>query len=236
MTQFINIITPLTPITATSIEAAITAAHTVIDPIKITLTPSQSKGLYKVGAIRTSEMSTIVTKLMMAHPETITSSFTMAQFNALTQEGTDSNALEALFLALAAIAGAHGNIVQNNRFYWALQCLDNARTLGKTNTTIATIVEEITVEFFNKAAASKKTATAYTIAPSASITISGVTTGKYLTNTGTTILSFLKVGALASQTITVYPGSGVKVPSSWTKIVVTNVSALADGEFSLFIS
>ncbi len=160
----------------------------------------------------------------------------MAQFNALTQEGTDSYTLEAMFLALAAIAGAHGNIVQNNRMFWALQCLDNARMIGKTNAEIAEIVAEITTEFFTKTAAAKIVASVYTIAPSASITITGVATNKYFTNHGTTILSFLKVGASATELITVYPGSGALIPLSWTKIVVNNVSALAEGAFSLFVS
>lgn len=236
MTQLIKIIAPLTPATVALIEAAITAFHLQIDPIKIKLTPSETKGLYKVGAVRTSEISSIVTKLMMAHNETIPSTFTMAEFNALTQEGIDSNTLEAMFLALAAIAGAHGDIVQNNRMFWALQCLDNARMMGKTNATIEKIVAEITLEFFTKAGTAKKIATAYTIAPSASITISGAVTEMYLTNSGTTILSFLKVGASVTELITVYPGSGVKVPLTWTKIVVTNISALTDGAFSLFVS
>ena len=235
MSELITITTPLTPAQVAIIEALITGIHTDIDPIKILLTPAQSKGLYKVGAIRTSEIGVIKTKLLMAHPETIPSSFTMAEFNALTQEGTDSNTLEAMFLALAAICGAHGDIVQNNLMFFALQCLDNARMLGKTNAVIEAIVTDITAEFFKKAAASKKTPTIYTIAPAASITITGVTTGKYFTNNGTTILSFLKVGGLVSETIIVNPGSGVKVPALWTKIVVTNVSASADGAFSLFV-
>ena len=99
-----------------------------------------------------------------------------------------------------------------------MQCLDNARLIGKTNATITAIVEEITVEFFNKAASTKKMATVYTIAPSALVTITGATTGKYLTNSGTTILTFLKVVAFVTETITVYPSSGVKVPLTWTKI------------------
>ena len=143
------------PATVTLIKSVIADAHTGIDPIKIVLTASQAKGLYKVGAVRTSEISVIVAKLMMAHQITIPSSYTMAQFNALTQEGTDCDSLEAMFLALAAIAGAHGNVVQNNRMFWALQCLDNARMLGKTNAEIAEIVEEITTEFFTKTAAAK---------------------------------------------------------------------------------
>ncbi len=141
-----------------------------------------------------------------------------------------------MFLALAAIVGAHGNIVQNNRMFWALQCFDNARMIGKTNAEIAEIVAEITTEFFTKTAAAKIVASVYTIAPSASITITWVATNKYFTNHGTTILSFLKVGASATELITVYPGSGALIPLSWTKIVVTNVSALAEGAFSLFVS
>jgi hypothetical protein len=236
MTQFIKIETALSPATVALIKAVILEAHTDMDPIKITLTPSQTKALYKIGPIRESEIGMVVTKLMVAHPETITSSFTMAQFNALTQEGSDSYTLEAMFLALAAIAGAHGDIVQNDRFFWVLQCLDNARMLGKTNATIAEIVAEITTEFFTRAASAKKTASAYTIAPSATISIAGVTTNKYFTNNGTTILTFLKVGASVTELITVYPGSGAMIPLKWTKIVVTNISALAEGAFSLFVS
>jgi H+/gluconate symporter-like permease len=69
--------------------------------------------------------------LIQSWPITIPISFTLAEFVALTQEGTDSNKLKAIFLALATIAGAHGEIVQNNRMFWALQCFDNARVIGK---------------------------------------------------------------------------------------------------------
>jgi|GEM_PF-1484984 len=236
MSELITIATPLSPATVALIESLIAGVHTDIDPIKILLTPAQSKGLYKVAAIRTSEIGAIKTKLMMAHSECIPSSFTMAQFNALIQEGTDSNSLEAMFLALAAICGAHGEIVQNNLMFFALQCLDNARMIGKTNAVIETIVAEITDEFFKKAAASKKYATVYSIGPGASITITGVTTRKMFTNSGNTILSFLKVGALVSETITVNPGSGILVTAGWTKIVVTNVSTLSEGQFSVFVN
>ena len=235
MTANIAINNPLTPAMVTSTETGITGLHTILDIIKISLTELQTKGLYKVGPIRMSEIATIYTKLIKGHPETITSSFTLASFDALTQEAIDSDTLEAMLLALAAIVGGHGQVVQNNRMFFALQCLDNARLMGKTVPAIQTIVDEITAEFFSKSAAAKKTPTGYTIAPAAAITISGVVTGKFLTNSGVTILSFLKVGGLVADAITVFPGAGVLVPTGWAKIVVTNVSALAEGAFSLFI-
>ena len=235
MSALITITNPLNPLMVTSSETAVTGLHTILDIIKITLTKDQTKGLYKVGAIRMAETDTIYTKLMKAHPETIGSSFTLASFDALTQEGIDCDTLEAMFLALATIVGGHGAIVQSNRRYFSLQCLDNARLMGKTAPAIQTIVDEITTEFFARSSASVKTPTGYTIAPSASITIAGVVTSKYLTNTGTTILSMLKVGGLVSETIMIYPGSGVLVPGAWTKIVVTNVSALTEGSFAVFV-
>ena len=236
MPQLIEITTPLSPALVASTEAGIAGIHTILDLIKIVLTSAQVKDEYKVGAIRTSEISVIYTKLMKGNPETIPDAFTLAEFDALTQEGVDSDSLQAMLLALAAICGAHGEIVQNNRMFWALQCLDNARLIGKTKASIQTIVDEIAVEFFKKGAASKKTPTVYSIATSASITITGVSTRKYFTNSGTTILSFLKVGALVSETITVNPGSGILIPIEWTKIVVTNLSATSDGQFGLFIA
>ncbi len=234
MPQEIVITTPLSPALTASIKTAITALHVLLDVIKISLSPAQIKGLYKIGAIKTSEISAIFIKLMQAHPETIPSSFTLADFIALTQEGVDCVTLEAMFLALAAIVGGHGEIVQNDRMFWGLQCLDNARLIGKTVPAVQEIVDELGTEFFKKAP-STKIATVYTIAPAASITISGVVSGKYFTNTGTTILTILKVGALVSETITINPGSGVKILAYWTKIVVTNVSTVSAGAFSLFI-
>ena len=235
MSALITITNPLNPLMVTSSETAVTGLHTILDIIKITLTKDQTKGLYKVGAIRMAETDTIYTKLMKAHPETIGLSFTLASFDALTQEGIDCDTLEAMFLALATIVGGHGAIVQSNRRFLSLQCLDNARLMGKTAPAIQTIVDEITTEFFKKASASKKSPTGYTIAPAASVTIAGVVTGKYFTNTGTTILSMLKVGGLVAETIMVYPGSGVLVPAAWTKIVVTNVSTLSEGSFAVFV-
>ena len=235
MTENIAITAPLTPAMVTSSITGITGLHTILDIIKISLTKAQTKGMYKVGPIRTAEISTIYIKLMKAHPETITSLFTIASFDALTQEGIDSNMLEAMFLALAAIVGGHGDIVQSDRMYMALQCMDNARFIGKTVPVVQSIVEEVSAEFFMKGAASKKDPTAYSIAPAATIIISGVATSKYFTNSGSTILSVLKVGGLVTETITVFPGSGCLVPTNWTKIVVTNVSALSAGSFSVYI-
>lgn len=235
MTEFITITNPLTPAMVISSETGITGLHAILDVIKLTLTKDQTKGLYKVGPIRMSEISTVYIKLIKAHPETITSSFTLASFDALTQEGIDCDTLEAQLLALAAIVGGHGEIVQSDRRYLALQCLDNARLMGKTVPAIQTIVDEFSTEFFKKGTSSKKTPTGYTIAPAASITIAGVVTGKYFTNSGTTVLSMLKVGGLVADTITVYPGSGILVPANWTKIVVTNVSALSAGSFAVFV-
>ena len=235
MTQFISITNALTPALVTSSETAITGLHTILDVIKISLTEAQTKSLYKVGPIRTSEAQTIYTKLMKPYPQTMSSNVTIAMFDALTQEGIDSNILEALLLSLAAIVGGHGEIVQNDRFFIALQCLDNARVLGKTVPAIQSMVDEITAEFFMKAAAAKKTPTLYTIAPASVVTINGITTGKYFTNSGKTILTLLKIGGLVADTITVFPGSGEIIPASWTRIVVTNVSELGNGAFSLFI-
>ena len=235
MSALITIANPLTPLMVTSSETALTGLHTILDIIKITLTKDQTKGLYRVGAIRMAETDTIYTKLMKAHPETIGTSFTLASFDALTQAGIDCDTLEAMFLALATIVGGHGAIVQSNRRFHSLQCLDNARLMGKTTPAIQTIVDEIATEFFARSSAAKKTATGYTIAPAASITISCIVTGKYFTNSGKTILSILKVGGLVADTIQIFPGSGELVPALWTRLIVTNESTLSDGGFSLYM-
>ena len=232
--QFINTSASLTPALNNSINTEITNTHSIIDVLKHVLTPSQIKQVLRVAAKNEAKIAAITSKLMRAHAETIPSGLTMAQFDALTQEKTDSNNLEALFLALAVIATSNSKVVQNNRMYYALQCLNIARQLGKTNTTINDIVKEISVEFSPRTK-SGKVATNYTIAHGASVTVSGVKTKKYFVNMGTTVLTFLKLDGLQALTITVNPGSGIAVPLQWTKIVVTNVSTTADGAFSVFI-
>ena len=84
MSQKITVTNALTPTIVTSVKTAIAAINVILAPIIILLTDTQRKGLYKIGAIRTSEMGVIKTKLMQAHPECIPSSFTMAQYVALT--------------------------------------------------------------------------------------------------------------------------------------------------------
>ncbi len=232
--QFIPVTASLTPLLNTSIDTQITTTHGIIDVLKHVLTPSQIKQVLRVAAKNEAKISAISSKLMRVHAETIPTGLTMAGFDALTQEKTDSNNLEALFLALAGIASSNSKVVQNNRMYYALQCLNIARQLGKTNETIDAIVKELSTEFSSRTK-STKVETVFTIANGASVTVSGVQTKKYFVNTGSTVLTFLKLNGLLAQTITVNPGSGIAVPLQWTKIVVTNVSTTADGVFSVFI-
>ena len=224
----------LTPALTTSIQTEIASTHTLIDVIKHVITPTQQKRIARVAARKEAEITAILTKLMATHAETLPPGMTLLLFNALTQEVTDSKTLQELFLGLAAIAGANADVVQNNRYYYALQGLNIGRQLGKTNTVIDDIVKEISTEFFAKPA-SKKVSTAYNIATGSSMVIINVKPKKMFTNTGKTVLTFLKVNGLSTDTITVHPATAIEMLPRWTKIEVSNESTITEGSFSLYL-
>ena len=234
MSQLIPIVNLLTPAVKTAADAIIVTLRASLDPVKINLTQTQTKGLLKVGAVKEAQIDAVETRLMIAHPETLPTGLTEILFAAMSQEEKDSDSLEAALLSLAAIVGGHSKIMQNNRMYYANQALDNGRQLAKTVPAIATEVNEISTEFFSKTS-SIKVATVFTIAPGAEITVTGVETESMFTNEGTTILKILVANGLLINAITLNPASGVLIPKGWTKIVVTNVSVTNEGQFSLFM-
>ncbi len=229
----VNVVNKFTPALVLLLNPIMLSIHTLVDPLKISLSPAQVKKLMKVAANRALLIKAILTSLMEVFPETIPSTTTLADFTAMNQEEIDSQRMGSILLALSSIFFDHAAIIRNNESEIAKQSLDLAKLLSKTEPDIKTATALIITDFFTKAA--KKAATAYGIAISGNIVVGGVKTNKYFTNTGTSILKFLKVDGLVIDTITVNPSSSVLIPKGWTNITVTNLSATNTGSFSVFI-
>jgi hypothetical protein len=233
MTQKYIITLHLTPADVLIIEANIAASKLNSDPLNIVMTAAQTKALVKIGPQRIAENEAIHTKLLKPFPSTIPATYTLAQFEALQQERIDSYIMAGLYKAEADKYTAHGDIVGNNLYLMGKEGLDNARFQMNTSTGIKTGVEEITTEFFTHTAANG--ATVYSIAPSMSLVINNLVTGKRIINDGITILTMLVDGGNGANKITIYPGDSAEVPKTWTNVTITNISATSSGSFQVFV-
>ena len=233
MAIIIKVINQLTPTIATSISANVAAGRTIVDPLAIPLTQAQVKAILRVAANREAETSAIRSGIMGPFNQTMPEGLTIEEFDAMTQEQADTDALQAHYTSLATELENHGNIIRNNRFVYAMQALDNSTLLSKTNPTIATANKLIRDQFFSRTSTSGEVD--YTVALAGSITIGGVKSEKFFTNMGSTVLTVLNVDGKVVDTLTINPGSGKLIPLGWTNIVVTNKSATEAGAFSVFM-
>jgi len=226
--------TPLSPAIATSTTTAFGGIFTIINPLKTILTPKETNMMIDVSTNREAEIAVIIAELMVAHPETIPSTFTMTGMNELTQEEADTANLVATANSVVKILEDHLKIVKNNRMVWVNKVLDNARHEGKSNAEIETVVKSISSRFFGKSASI--TESTYNISIAGNIILKGVKTEKYLTNHHTSILKVLNVSGILTETLTVNPGNAVMIPKGWTNVVVTNLSGTEEGIFSVYMS
>ena len=233
MHQVIPVQVPFSPALTLTFGTAISAVHVVVDPMIIALNPSQEGGLINVGPMKSAEIHSIISELMTTYPATIPSTTSLAQVNAMVQEEKDTNNAEAACLALASIFGNHGKIIRNNLKVITGECFDNGKNLGKNSTAIQAVVKVLS-ETYNSRSASN-TGTTYTVAMGGNVGVGGVNPLKTFTNDGMTILSILNVGGNVANTIKVYPQTAVSLLTSWTNIVVTNLSGTSEGSFVLFI-
>ncbi len=232
--EIIPIITPVTPALAATAKTAVVALQTIVVPIKIILSPQQSALMIDVSTVREAEITAINAEVMVAHPETVPETTTLAAIAALTQEENDTENLLAQVNEIETILGDHLKIVKNNRLTYASQGLSNAKHIGKTNAPLQAVSDSISARFFSRS--SSKTETTYNIAIRGNIILKGVKTGKYLTNQNKSILSILNVGGNLASTLKVNPGNGVLIPNTWTNIVVTNLSDTEEGIFTVFMN
>jgi len=233
MSEKITIVNNLTPAIVLTIEANIAAAKAISDNLFISMSASETKGLLKVGDKRNGEMGAIFTKLLKPFPQTVPGDYTIAAYEALQQELTDSLSMEALYTAEANAYKTHAEIVANNLFLMSIEGLDEGRHLMGSNPGIATVVDEISAEFFPRTAANG--ATVYSLAASIELQLANLVTGKRIVNDGTTIITVLVKGGGAASTLTIYPGDSAVLPAGWTNVTITNLSATTVGSVQVFI-
>jgi len=233
MSQQIAMPNPLTPAIVTSLKAAFAAINVILAPINVSITDTQKKGLVIPAAARQSEIAAIETGLMEPFPGTIPTTFTLADFLALDQEQIDSSTLEGLCVALVNFFSLHGEIVGNNRMLMAIQVMDNARIMGKSNPGIKAAEKLITTEHLTPGP--KKGLTTYSIAASMTMDIAGLKSEKPIINNGTTILDVLEKNGSAADTITINPGDSENTPKGWINVTVTNRSATTVGSFQAYL-
>ena len=116
----------------------------------------------------------------------------------------------------------------------AIEVMDNARLLAKTNTGISSAVKLITTEYLTPGP--KSGMTTYSIAPAVILQLTGLKKGKKIINNGTTILTFLAKNANAADTLTINPGDSKDAPLGWVNVTVTNLSTTNAGSFQVFLT
>jgi len=233
MSQKITVVNPLTPVIVASLKTAIAAINVILAPIIILLSETQLKGLLSVGTKRAAEIAAIETGLMEPFSATLPTGLTLADFLAMDQEQIDSKTLEGLCATLVNLFSLHAEIIGNNRMLLAIEVMDNARLMGKSNPGIKTAEELITTDHLTPGP--RKGITGFSIAEAMKMELAGLKTEKPFINDGTTILDILVKDGSAADTITINPGDSKNLPLGWTNVTVTNRSATTAGSFQAYL-
>ena len=229
----ITIPIPLTPALTTTIVTAVAAVSVITNTLKIPLTPAETAQMLPVSTNREAIIDAVQTRLMQGHPSTLPKDVTNVSFQTLNQEGTDCDTLISLTSGILNTLLDFRKVVNNNRMFITTQTLDNGKVLAKGDTGIKTDVNSIVSTYYKKG--TPKVAVVNTISAGGSLELAGVKGDRMLTNLGKGILSITnEVGEIA-EAILVNPDSAEKLPISWKRILVTNLSATAEGKFSVFM-
>ena len=224
---------PLTPAVTETLVTAGAAVHTISDTLKIPLTPQQTTELISVATNREAIIDAVQVKLMQGHPSTLPSGVTNVSFQALNQQGIDTDSLISIYEGVVNTLKDFKKVVNHNRMTIVTQTLDNGKLLAKRDTGIKTDVNAIVNTYYKRAA--PKVATVNNLPVSGSLSLSGVIPGKMMINLGTSILSVInEVGEVAEE-ILINPSSSAKLPNSWKRICVTSLSTTNPGKFSIFM-
>ena len=224
---------PLTPALTTTIVTAVAAVSVITNTLKIPLTPAETAMQLPVSTNREAIIDAVQTRLMQGHPTTLPTGVTNVSFQALNQEGTDCDTLISLTSGILNILLDLRKVVNNNRMCYVNQTLDIGKVLAKGDTGIKTDVNYLQSTYYKKAP--KKVAVTFSLPISSDLLLAGVKVNRMFTNLGTGILTFINEIGEVAEAIVVNPGSSAKIPTGWTRILVTNLSTTNVGKFSVFM-
>jgi len=224
---------PLTPALSTTIVTAVAAVSVITNTLKIPLTPAETAQQLPVSTNREAVIDAIQTRLMQGHPSTLPTGLTNVIFQALNQQGDDCDSLIVLTNGILNTLLDLRKVINNNRMCFVNQTLDAGKLMSKGDTGIKTDVNFIVSTYYKRG--TPKVAVVNTLSEGGSLELAGVKGNRMLTNLGKGILSITnEVGEIADA-ILVNPDSAEKLPTSWKRILVTNLSATNSGKFSVFM-
>ena len=233
MPQTIKVPNPITALQFTAMDASITSVDTILDGANVPLTESQTISMISVSTVRSAEIVDVNNIVIGPFPVTVPGTIEAADFETNVAYIASLKKRQSALLTEAGKMQTLINVAENNAIVDVNLIMNNARLLAGGDNDIKEAVAKITAKYFTKSAVKK--ASGYTIVAGGVINIGSVKTGKKFTNTGTTILSVLQAGANITTAIKVNPSSGIDIAKGWTNVVVTNLSAVDAGAFSLFV-
>ena len=234
MSQKIDTPKPITAAQLTIVDTSTAAIETIVDGANVPLTESQTKSMIAVSTVRSDEIVDVDNIIINPFPQTVPPTIIIAHFHANLAYITSLKKRQSILDALAGKMQTLIEIAENNAIIELNIIMNSARLLGAGNKDIQDGVDTITAKYFVKAPVNK--GTSYEIAAAGILTIRKVITGKKFTNTKSTVLSILQVGASLASAIKVNPFNAVSIPKAWTNIVVTNLSTTDEGGFDIYVN
>lgn len=128
-------------------------------------------------------------------------------------------------LKMVDMALMHNLLKMSNLFYAGLKAMKGG------NVDVDGYVNQLAE--YNKSKGNRYDDNIITIAPNTTFVISHVNIAKNFMNRGDAELKVYKGSIAGTEFITVYPHTSAKLPAGYTTILVKNLSAVADGVFSV---
>ena len=234
MASLFDIPNPLTPAQVAEIEAHFDAIKVIVDSAKLVITKSMTKSRIKVSIKRLALIEDVNQNLVTNYAKYMPLSISVSNYR------QDLAYMEILSRLSAMAKGQASSLTillestSNNVMVKTTKILDSARAVDD-DPNVTKVLDTLSDKHFNSQPGKKK-ATGFNIGKGGVITLHQAIPGKVFTNKSKYVLSILVVDGKFSETITLNPFSGAKLPAGWVNIVVTNLSDEGDALFDVFLN
>jgi len=213
----------ITPVQQTAIQAAITAILTNL-PFLINLDPGERRTKRKTGTKREGYVVAVY-QALLAHPEVVPSSFSMAEW---TKDETLNTTLKNDFSLIGALAESIDDTllqISNERIKQADAGYSFLQAAAQGNAALTNIIESIAQQFLGQGRQGDVPVTS--IPAGGSVAINNAVPDTRLSNMGETVLKL----TMNNVDTLVRPGDVAMVTVK--QITITNQSATTPGSFSV---
>ena len=225
--------TPITALQFTTIDSSLAATETILQLVKIDLTPAQKKTRLKVAVVRSSEIDDVNTTMVLNNSNSVPSTLDIPTFEADILYLSELKKRQSKMLQQYNEMTKLVEVSQHNLMHKTNEIVVNSRTVAKTDAGVSDAKDALDLKYYTRTKPGP--GINHSITPDSTIILSGINQLKPFTNTDKTMLSILNVNGKLSDTIKVYGFITTYLPRDWTNIVVTNLSTTDAGAFELFM-